>query len=119
MWIGKISKRIEPREPFPNVSGSSHKESNQGSRQGSRLSTKKVNEAIEALEESFAPVKLFDVKKLKGMGDTFRIRLGDWRLIYEFNKNESMIIVYEIAPRGGGFLRRLAQDNLIPPAFLR
>jgi mRNA-degrading endonuclease RelE of RelBE toxin-antitoxin system len=28
---------------------------------------KKVEEALEALKQSFAPVKLFDVKKLKGM----------------------------------------------------
>ncbi|MDH2900209.1 MAG: hypothetical protein PXY39_04490 [archaeon] len=28
---------------------------------------KKATEAIQALQESFAPAKLFDVKKLKGM----------------------------------------------------
>lgn len=37
---------------------------------------KRAAEAIDALQESFAPVKLFDVKKLKGMEDTFRIRIG-------------------------------------------
>ncbi|MDG6925936.1 MAG: type II toxin-antitoxin system RelE/ParE family toxin [Nitrososphaerota archaeon] len=47
---------------------------------------KRAAEAIEALQESFAPVKLFDVKKLKGFEDTFRIRLGDWRIIYEFKR---------------------------------
>jgi mRNA interferase RelE/StbE len=64
---------------------------------------KRASEAIEALQESFAPVKLFDVKKLKGMEDTFRIRLGDWRLIYEFKRKDSLIIVYEIAPRGRAY----------------
>lgn len=62
--------------------------------------SKKASEAIEALQNSFAPVKLFDVKKLRGLENTFRIRLGDWRLIYEFRKNDSMIIIYELAPRG-------------------
>lgn len=62
--------------------------------------TERAYEAIEALEESFAPVKIFDVRKLKGMEDAFRIRLGDWRLIYEFKKKESLIVVYDIAPRG-------------------
>jgi mRNA interferase RelE/StbE len=62
--------------------------------------SRRANEAIEALQESFAPVKFFDVKKLKGAGDTFRIRLGDWRLIYEFKKKESLIVVYDISPRG-------------------
>ncbi len=61
---------------------------------------KRAGEAIEALHESFAPVKLFDVKKLKGMEDTFRIRLGDWRLIYEFRRKEDVIVIYELAPRG-------------------
>jgi len=60
---------------------------------------KRASEAIGALQESFAPVKLFDVKKLTGMEDTFRIRLGDWRLIYEFKKKELTIIIYDIVPR--------------------
>lgn len=64
---------------------------------------KRATEAIDALQGSFAPVKLFDVKKLKGMGDTFRIRIGDWRIIYEFKRKESMIVVYEIAPRGKAY----------------
>lgn len=63
----------------------------------------RVTEAIDALQESFAPVKLFDVKKLKGVEDTFRIRLGDWRIIYEFRRKESTIIVYEISPRGRAY----------------
>ncbi len=63
----------------------------------------RVIQVIDALQESFAPVKLFDVKKLKGMEDTFRIRLGDWRIIYEFKRKESTIVVYEIAPRGRAY----------------
>jgi mRNA interferase RelE/StbE len=50
---------------------------------------KRIGEALDALRESFAPVKLFDVKKLKGLEDTFRIRIGDWRIIYEFRRKES------------------------------
>ena len=63
----------------------------------------KITEVKDWLQESFAPVKRFDVKKLKGMEDTFRIRLGDWRIIYEFKRKESMIVVYEIAPRGRAY----------------
>jgi mRNA interferase RelE/StbE len=64
---------------------------------------KRAVEVIDALQESFAPVKLFDVKKLKGMGDTFRIRIGDWRIIYEFVRKDSTIVVHEIAPRGSAY----------------
>jgi mRNA interferase RelE/StbE len=61
---------------------------------------KRSIEAIDALQQSFAPIKLFDVKKLKGYTDTFRIRIGDWRLIYELRRKEAMIVVLEIGPRG-------------------
>jgi mRNA interferase RelE/StbE len=61
---------------------------------------KRAVEAIDALQQTFAPVKLFDVKKLKGMDNTFRIRIGDWRIIYELRRKESMIVVLDIASRG-------------------
>jgi len=61
---------------------------------------KRFIEAIDALQQSFAPVKLFDVKKLKGYEDTFRIRIGDWRMLYEFRRKEDMIVAFEIGPRG-------------------
>jgi mRNA interferase RelE/StbE len=30
----------------------------------------------------------------------YRLRIGDWRVIYEINKTEVVIIVLKIAPRG-------------------
>ena len=64
---------------------------------------KKSVDAIDALQETFAPVKLFDVKKLKGFEETFRIRIGDWRIIYEFHRKESMIVVLDVSPRGSAY----------------
>jgi hypothetical protein len=56
---------------------------------------------LDALQESSAPVKLFDVKRLKGYEGVFRIRIGDWRMMtYEFHKREGAIVVLEIGPRG-------------------
>ena len=55
--------------------------------------------ATEALQNSFAPSKMFDVKRLKGLENTYRIRIGGWRLIYEFQKKEGIIIVHDIIPR--------------------
>jgi len=40
-----------------------------------------------------------NVKKLQGRSG-YRLRVGDWRVIYEINKNEVIIIVMKIAPRG-------------------
>ena len=64
---------------------------------------KKAVEALDALQQTFAPVKLFDVKKLKGLEETFRIRIGDWRIIYELHRKESAIVVLDIAPRGRAY----------------
>lgn len=61
---------------------------------------KRYVEALDALQQTFAPVKLFDVKKLKGYEGTYRIRIGDWRILYEFRKAEDAIVVFEIGPRG-------------------
>ncbi|MDV3243966.1 MAG: type II toxin-antitoxin system RelE/ParE family toxin [Nitrososphaerales archaeon] len=61
---------------------------------------RKSIEALDALQQSFAPVKLFDVKRLRGMEGVFRIRVGDWRIIYEFHRKDAMIVVLEIGPRG-------------------
>jgi mRNA interferase RelE/StbE len=60
-------------------------------------------EALDTLQESFAPVKLFDVKKLKGYENVFRIRIGSWRMIYELHRNENTIVVLEIGPRGRAY----------------
>ena len=40
-----------------------------------------------------------NAKKLQGRAG-YRLRIGDWRVIYEINKNEVIIIVMKIAPRG-------------------
>ena len=64
---------------------------------------KRVVEALDALRESFAPVKQFDVRRLKGMEGIFRIRIGDWRIIYEVRRKEGLIIVLHIAPRGSAY----------------
>ena len=61
---------------------------------------RKSVDAIDALQQSFAPVKLFDVKKLQGYDNVFRIRIGNWRIIYELHKDEGLIVILEIGPRG-------------------
>ena len=40
-----------------------------------------------------------NAKKLQGRSG-YRLRVGDWRVIYEINKDEVVIIVMKIAPRG-------------------
>jgi len=40
-----------------------------------------------------------NAKKLPGRAG-YRLRVGDWRVIYEINKEEITVIVLKIAPRG-------------------
>ena len=41
-----------------------------------------------------------DVKKLKGMNEVYRLRVGDFRVIFEKNNNELIIVVIDIGNRG-------------------
>lgn len=41
-----------------------------------------------------------DVKKLKGMNELYRLRIGDFRAIFEKNDNELIIVVIDIGNRG-------------------
>ncbi|MCZ2127633.1 MAG: type II toxin-antitoxin system RelE/ParE family toxin [Anaerolineales bacterium] len=43
-----------------------------------------------------------NAKKLQGR-DGYRLRVGDWRIIYEINKKEIVIVVLKIAPRGEAY----------------
>jgi len=42
-------------------------------------------------------------KKLTGYENLYRIRVGDWRIIYAIEENQLVILVLEIAPRGGAY----------------
>jgi mRNA interferase RelE/StbE len=43
--------------------------------------------------------ELLRIKKLKGAEDLFRIRLGDYRLVYEINDQKLIVIVIKIGHR--------------------
>jgi len=41
-----------------------------------------------------------NVKELKGV-EGYRLRVGDWRILYQIHNNSLQIIIVTIAPRGG------------------
>lgn len=45
------------------------------------------------------PIKARNVKKLKGR-DGYRLRVGDWRVVYDIHNGELVLLVIEIGPRG-------------------
>jgi mRNA interferase RelE/StbE len=58
----------------------------------------RCTDIFDELQYSLAPIRL-DVKKLKGHEDTYRIRLGDWRIIYKVDTINKLIVVYDILSR--------------------
>lgn len=57
-----------------------------------------IREKMEQIAvDPFATIS--NAKKLQGRPG-YRLRVGDWRVIYEINKDEVIIIVMKIAPRG-------------------
>lgn len=48
-------------------------------------------------------------KKLTGV-DFYRVRVGDWRITYRIEEDRLLVLVLEIAPRGGAY-RNLAKRD--------
>ncbi|NJE76115.1 type II toxin-antitoxin system RelE/ParE family toxin [Thermococcus sp. ES12] len=53
---------------------------------------KKFGELIEELRFNPIPSEKFDIKKIKGRKNTFRVRLGEYRVIYELRRKELLIL---------------------------
>lgn len=41
--------------------------------------------------------------KLRGQGDVYRIRVGQWRISYAVEDDKLVILIIEVAPRGGAY----------------
>jgi mRNA interferase RelE/StbE len=57
----------------------------------------RMRDAIEALAFDPRPP---GVRKLAGYEDLYRIRVGDWRVIYSIEEEILVVLVIEIGPRG-------------------
>lgn len=58
----------------------------------------RIREAINALAFDAHPN---GSKKLIGHENFYRIRVGDWRIIYAIEDDKLIILVLDVAPRGG------------------
>lgn len=57
-----------------------------------RPTKQRIKSALEKLPDG-------DVKPLKGSSGTFRLRVGDWRILFS-NPEPDVILVEKIGPRG-------------------
>jgi len=64
----------------------------------------RIKEALLKLEESNNPLLYGNVRALTGelRGD-YRIRVGDWRILFTPNRVRRVIYIYAILPRGHAY----------------
>lgn len=55
----------------------------------------RIKTGIESLPEG-------DIKPLKGCKGTYRLRVGDWRILFSYPDNNT-ILIEKIAPRGEAY----------------
>ena len=60
----------------------------------------RINELLDVLKNVPIPVKVYDVKKIKGREHTYRIRIGNYRVVYLFEKEKKEITILLILKRG-------------------
>jgi len=63
----------------------------------------KIVELLLMLRENPVPAEYYDVKKLKGHADTFRVRIGDFRIIYEISWDKSAVRILYIGSRESAY----------------
>ena len=65
----------------------------------------KVYDILNILSIKAVPHELYDVKKLKGTGnfDSYRIRIGDFRIIYSIDWTKGHIKILRFERRGNAY----------------
>lgn len=63
------------------------------------LDDKKISDVLSVLIFDPLPAKLYDVKKMKGLQDTFRIRIGQIRIVYTIMWKDKIILVSRVSTR--------------------
>jgi mRNA interferase RelE/StbE len=58
----------------------------------------RTRQAIRSLTENPRPV---GHKKMMGYDNLYRIRIGDWRIIYAIEDDTLIVLILEIGPRSG------------------
>ena len=60
----------------------------------------RIRQAIRELASEPRPI---GHKKLTGYENLFRVRVGDWRIIYAIEDKQMIVLVLELSPRGGAY----------------
>ena len=63
----------------------------------------RVNKLLDTLEVNPWPFHGFDLVKLKGLDNAYRVRIGKIRVKYQVREAEDVILVFYIGPREGAY----------------
>lgn len=63
---------------------------------------RRIANAIESLAENPRPA---EAQKLRGAGDVWRIRVGDWRICYTVEAGQLIVLVLIVGQRGDVYER--------------
>ena len=63
----------------------------------------RIKELLISLQSNPIPHKTYDIVKMEGKIDTYRIRIGDVRIIYEINLHDKEINVLAIMSRSSAY----------------
>lgn len=69
----------------------------------SKGTKRQVEETLDTLKARPIPARTNDVVKLKGVKDSFRIRIGDIRIVYTIEWSSKTITIQYIGPRGDAY----------------
>ncbi len=61
---------------------------------------KKLAYVLETLKTNPVPWREFDIRKIEGEENTYRIRIGDFRLVYFVDEENKIIHVIKLERRG-------------------
>jgi len=65
-----------------------------------RILLRRIDRVLELLAENPIPP---DCKRLAGYPDLYRVRVGDWRIVYALEAERLLVLVVRIAPRGKAY----------------
>ena len=71
-----------------------------------RKRRKRFEEVFSILKKNPIPFRELDVVKLKGYENTYRIRIGDYRIIYEVFWDKKRIMIHFIGGRRAAYRKR-------------
>ena len=79
------------------------RQAQKGSKNAPEHLKRRIVELLLILRENPVPAEYYDVKKLKGLSDTYRVRIGDFRIIYEVIWDKAAVNVLYVGPRESAY----------------